>query len=76
VQSATDLTTGQAEPAESLDWWPTIDGLFDRAAAAAAAGELEGIEYDRTYGYPTRITVGGVPDASGTTYAKNLVPAQ
>lgn len=73
VQSVTELTTGQPEPAEALPWFPTIDTLFDQAAAAAAAGALKAIEYDPTYGYPTMMSIAGPPDASGTTYAKNLI---
>lgn len=72
VQSAIDLTTGQGEPAQSLQWFPTIDQLFDRAQAAEANGLLKSITYDPTYGYPTMMSIAGPPDASGTTYAKNL----
>ncbi len=73
VVSATDVATGQAMPGP-LSTWPTVDQLFDEARQAAQDGALAGIHNDPQYGDPTEIDLAGPPDASGSIYAKNLVP--
>lgn len=49
---------GQPVPSDKLDMFPTIPGLFDMVSDAIAADpySLE-VEYDPTYGYPTRISI-------------------
>ena len=71
VQSATDLTIGQAAPGPASAW-PTIDALFDEATQAATEGSLRGIRFDPTLDYPTEIDLAGPPDASGSVFASGL----
>ena len=65
----TDITVtyedGQPMESENLHLFPTIPGLFDIVSDAIAADpySLE-VEYDPTYGYPTRISI---------DYAKDIV---
>ncbi len=70
VASAQDLTTDSLLPVTSA--FPTIDGLFDRAAAALAEGTLAGITFDPTFGYPSSMALTGPPDASGSVLASDL----
>lgn len=74
VRAVRDAATGDSLP-WSPELFPTIDQLFDRAAAAEAAGQLAGILYDPVYGYPARIDLAGLPDASGSMFASQLQPA-
>lgn len=74
VQSATDITTGQPAPGAPSSW-PTIDKLFDEAAQAAADGSLRGARFDATLDYPTELDLAGPPDASGSIFASQLIPA-
>jgi hypothetical protein len=73
VQSATDITTGQAAPGEPSSW-PTIDKLFEEAAQAAANGSLRGARFDATLDYPTELDLAGPPDASGSIFASRVIP--
>ncbi len=73
VTSATDVTTGQPAPGPAAQW-PTVDSLFARASAAAAAGALHDISYDPALDYPTQFGTNGPPDASGTTFASGVHP--
>lgn len=75
VQSATDMTTGQAAPGPGSAW-PTIDALFDEATQAATEGSLRGIRFDPTLDYPTEIDLAGPPDASGSVFASGLQAVQ
>ncbi len=72
VSSAQDLTTDSLLPLGSE--FPTIDGLFVRAAAALAGGTLAGITFDSTFGFPSRMDLAGLPDASGSFLASQLQP--
>jgi len=71
VQSATDLTTGQAL-AVTPQQWPTIDDLFDDAQRAADSGSLTQVLFDATLDYPSEIDIAGPPDASGSVFAAGL----
>ncbi len=71
VVALRDPTTGDSLP-WSPQFFPTIDQLFNRAMAAEEAGQLGGITYDPTYGYPTRVDFSGLPDASGSVFASEL----
>lgn len=70
VDTVVELSTGKTLDPKTC--WPTIDQLFDRAAAAEAVGALAAIEYDPVLGYPTRIQTAGPPDASGAYFASAL----
>ncbi len=71
VRSATDLTAGDSALANPAAF-PTVDGLFDEAAAGIAAKDLTAITFDTTFGYPTRMDFSGPPDASGSILASDL----
>jgi hypothetical protein len=51
---------------------PTIDALFAMAVAADRAGTLVAAEFDSTFGYPTRLQLSGLPDASGVIIASTI----
>jgi hypothetical protein len=51
---------------------PTIDALFTRAIAALDDGTLVAVEFDPTFGYPTRLQLSGPPDASGVIVASDI----
>lgn len=71
VNSAQDMTTDSLLPATAF---PTLDGLFDQALAALAAGTLTAITYDSTYDFPSRMDLAGPPDAGGSIFASSLEP--
>ena len=71
VQSATDLTTGQALTVAPQQW-PTIDDLFDDAQRADDAGSLNRVLFDETLDYPSEIDIAGPPDASGAVFATGV----
>ena len=71
ARSVTDINTGLlAIPGD----FPSINHLFDEAEAARRNGGLTAIEFDPVLAFPTRITLAGPPDASGSRYATNITP--
>jgi hypothetical protein len=72
VRSATDPTTG--DTLSDAASFPTLDDLFDQAAAAIASGTLAAITYDPTFDYPSRMDLSGMPDMSGSVLASSLEP--
>jgi uncharacterized protein DUF6174 len=54
--------------------FPTINGLFDRAAEAAQHHALVHIAFDPQRAYPVQIDFSGPPDASGSVFASRLQP--
>lgn len=71
VTSAVFKDTGAPAPGDPSGF-PTIDGLFAQAETAAVNGDLTAVTYDSAYGYPSRIDISGVPDASGSIFASQL----
>lgn len=71
VRSAQFVATYDSVPVEPATL-PTIDALFAVAIAARENGRLTAVDFDSTYGYPSRIVIAGPPDASGTVIASNL----
>ena len=72
VNSAQDMTTDSLLPVSAA--FPTLDGLFDQAQAALAAGTLTAIAYDSTLDFPSRMDLAGPADASGSIFASSLQP--
>jgi len=70
VSSAQDVATDSLLPVSAM--FPTLDGLFDQAEAALAAGTLTAITYDSTLDFPSRLDLAGPPDASGSIFASSL----
>ncbi len=73
VASAVLAATGESVSDTPSDF-PTIDGLFDRAAQAARDHTLRDIVFDPRLGYPVRRDLAGPPDASGSVFAIQLHP--
>jgi len=73
VVSAVIIATGQAVPGSPTQF-PTIDALFDRAELQVVAGRLSAIAFDGLLDYPTRMDIGGPPDASGSLFAAHVEP--
>lgn len=71
VRSAQFVATYDSVPAVPSSL-PTIATLFTMAIAARQDGQLIAVQFDSTYGYPTRLQLAGPPDASGTIFASNL----
>lgn len=72
VVSAQDVATDSLLPVTGA--FPTIDGLFAQAITAQVAGTLTGITFDSTLGFPSRMDLAGLPDASGSFLASQLQP--
>ena len=70
VSSAQYVSNDSLLPDPSV--FPTLDGLFDQAEAALAAGTLTAITFDSTFGFPTRMDLAGPPDASGSIVASGF----
>jgi hypothetical protein len=68
VRSAVVIATGDTLAGH----WPTIDDLFDEAAAAVDGGTLRAITYDAALGYPTRMDIAGPADGAGSVLASQL----
>jgi hypothetical protein len=71
VRSAQFVTTNDSVPVVPATL-PTIDALFAQAIAADGDGTLVAVEFDSTFGYPTRLQLSGPPDASGVIIASNI----
>lgn len=71
VRSAQFVATNDSVPV-SAGTLPTVDGLFALAIAARQGGTLTSIEFDPTFGYPTRLVLAGPPDASGSITASSI----
>lgn len=77
VQSVTMLD-GTPVPAVYMTYRPTVNALFDLAAndPGAHIARVE-VEFDTTYGYPTRVALvarQGIADGDLTWYASGLRP--
>ncbi len=58
VAGATDLVTGEVLEPTEVQWYLTIDGLFDLVQAAYEGNAYEvQVEFDASRGYPTRIFI-------------------
>jgi hypothetical protein len=68
VNSAQDVATDSLLPVSAM--FPTLDGLFDQAEAALAAGTLTAITLD----FPSRLDLAGPADGSGSIFASGLQP--
>ena len=71
VRSATVVGTGQPVPG-SLTFYPSINGLFDLAVTSLGEQRLAAVSFDPQRGYPLRMDLCCVPDASGSIYASNV----
>jgi uncharacterized protein DUF6174 len=71
VRSVVLLATGASIPPI---YFPTIDGLFDRALGAARNGSLTDIAFDPVRGYPTLLAYAALPDALASQQASALQP--
>lgn len=57
IVEATDLDNGQPLSKEKLDWFQTVDALFDWLEATKALNPVRlEVEYDAIYGYPRKIS--------------------
>ena len=72
VNSAQDVATDSLLPVSAM--FPTLDGLFDQAEAALAAGTLTAITYDSILDFPSRLDLAGPADGSGSIFASGLQP--
>ena len=71
VRSAQFVSTNDSVPV-TASTLPTIDALFATAASLLQEGRLTAVEFDPSFGYPTRLTVAGPPDASGVITASGI----
>jgi hypothetical protein len=71
VRSAQYVATNDSVPVVPASL-PTVDALFALAIAAREDGKLVSVQFDATFGYPTRLVLAGPPDASGTILASNI----
>ncbi len=75
IDSAFVVATGEKLDSATVQFCArTIDGLFQIAVSASDSGSLTAIQYDSTYGYPTKMDLAGPPDASGFLAASALQP--
>jgi len=57
-------------------YFPTIEGLFDRALGAAKDGSLRRVAFDPVRGFPTHLGYATVPDRLSSQEASDLQPRQ
>jgi uncharacterized protein DUF6174 len=77
VASITYLTTGAPVPPERFDQFLTVEELFELAGQALEEAASVTIEYDPTFGYPTRLDIDWrreIADDEGYHQAANLQP--
>ena len=73
VRSVLVVATGEiVSPA----YFPTIEGLFDRALAAAKSGSLRRVAFDAVRGFPTHLGYATVPDGLQSQDASDVQPPQ
>lgn len=71
VRSVVVLATGEIVDPK---YFPTINGLFERALAAARDGSLRTVTFDPQRGYPTVLGYAALPDALSSEGASDLQP--
>jgi hypothetical protein len=71
VRSAQFVATNDSVPV-APSTLPTIDALFGLAISAAENGTLVSAQFDSALGYPRRLQISGLPDASGVIVATNI----
>jgi hypothetical protein len=71
VRSAQFVATNDSVPTTAATL-PTVDALFALAIAARQDGTLTSIEFDPTFGFPSRLVLAGPPDASGSITASGI----
>jgi uncharacterized protein DUF6174 len=71
VRSAQFVATSDSVPMAATIL-PTIDALFALAIQARESGRLQSIQFDPTFGFPTRLVLSGNPDASGSITASTI----
>ncbi len=71
VRSAQFVATNDSVPVVPATL-PTVDALFTLAISASRAGTLVRVEFDPTFGYPTRLKLSGPPDAAGDIFASDI----
>lgn len=78
VQSRRYVAADSAVPPQYAAWFPTVEGLFARIdSIVAQEPERLEVEYDPTFGYPTRVAVDyrfGWADDEVTYTARDLQP--
>jgi len=75
ISSLRAKDTGAAVPEDRAAYILTVDGLFDRLAAASREGTPVRAAYDAALGYPAEAEIGMLANDSGTLYRiANLRP--